>query len=148
MRVPILAGQTLTAGVLNRLQPKTYRAKQTSAINNAQSAADLPGVSVTFTTETAGAKAVAEWFVDARNLSAGAAASAMFVYALLDGVTSSDTYAGFRGSAASEQANVSACMDFTIAAAGSHTIKLQTNQVLNHSINVYTSLLVTVYEVV
>ncbi len=145
--MPIYAGQTLTAGVLNRLQPKTYRAKQSSALVGVQSAVDIPGLSVAFTTETAGAKAVAVWFVDARNTGSGGGTT-ISVNALLDGSTGSDTYAVWRGSAASEQGHVAASMDFTVSAAGAHTIKCQVTQSTNNQTQIYSSLLVTIYEMI
>ena len=50
-----LAGETITAGRLQRLQPTPYAATGTSNLTLASTETDVPGASITLTSETNGA---------------------------------------------------------------------------------------------
>jgi hypothetical protein len=146
--MPILAGQIVTAAQLNRLQPKSYRAVGSTTLSGAVTNADVPGASVTFTTETTDAVYVAHASFDPRiyqNTQSGLNAGNIMV----DGVIGNE-YAIFRdgGGSTGTAMSVSQTYRGTLGAAGSHTIKLVANLLANVQLNVYASLTVTIYEVV
>ncbi|WP_228991709.1 hypothetical protein [Streptomyces sp. DH8] len=146
--MPILAGQTVTAQQLNRLQPKTYRAgTQTAALTGPLTNADVPGIEIAFTTQTAGATITAEIVCDfdptatVGGLSSGrlwidgSGVGEFAVYQQGPGTT------GDRGSTPQTYREV-------IPTAGNHTAKLVVTLSTGVNLNVYSSLLLTVYEVV
>lgn len=145
--MPILAGQAVTAGQLNRLQPKTYRAgTQTAALTGPLTNADVPGISVAFTTETAGALVVATIVCDFDPTTTVGGLSSGRLYIDGSGVGEFAVYqqgpgtTGDRGSTPQTYREV-------IPTAGAHTAKLVVTLASGMNLNVYSSLLLTVYEV-
>lgn len=145
--MPILSGQIVTAAQLTRLQPKTYRAVASTALAGPATSADVPGASITLTTETADAIYVAHAVFDYRltgtptTLGSGNVA--------VDGLIGTE-YAIFRdgGGSSGTSATVAQTYRGTLATAGSHTLKLVGSPVTGQQINVYSTLTVTIYEVV
>lgn len=145
--MPFVPGDVVTAQRLNRLQPATYRAVCSTAVTGTVSNADVTGTEVPFTTETDTATVKVTWSVDARNNGSGGGTQ-IAVSALLDGATTSDVFALFQGSAASERANVMNQWLVDVPTAGAHTVKLRVSQSTNNQVNIYSNILVEVYEVV
>ncbi|MCI4045140.1 hypothetical protein [Streptomyces sp. TRM75563] len=147
--MPILAGQVVTAGQLNRLQPKTYDVAGTGNIIGAGTTdVDVPGATITITTETAGATVVVETSFDfdfsggTTTLGAGRL--------VVDG-TGESRYALFQQGPGSSADRVTAGQNYRVVlgAAGSHTLKLVATVPTNMNlIGAYTSLVATVHEVV
>ncbi|QJT04347.1 hypothetical protein G9272_32025 [Streptomyces asoensis] len=141
-----LAGETITAGRLNRLQPATYRAAATSALAGAATLADVPGATVTFTSETANAVYVVNAVFDYRLTGTPTTLGSGNIH--VDGVVQAE-FAVFRdgGGSAGTSATVTQVYRGTLGAAGSHTIKLVASPVAGQQINIYSSITVTIYEV-
>ncbi|AWL39661.1 MULTISPECIES: hypothetical protein [unclassified Streptomyces] len=148
--MPILAGQVVTAQQLNRLQPKTYRAVATSALSGAATNADVPGATITLTTETANAVYVVDAWFDYRVTSTSGTALGSGNVAV-DGAIQGE-YAVFRdshaGSGASFTDSVGHTYRGTIPTPGTHTLKLVASPSAGQQVNVYSSITVTIYEVV
>lgn len=140
-------GQFITAQRLNRLQPKLYRAVCSSALSGTATNADITGTDISFSTETDGATMRATWSVDARNLGGGGGTQ-IAVSAYLDTSISSDVFALFQGSAASERSTIAQTWDTTITTAGAHGIKLRATQSTNNACQIYTNLSIMILEVV
>ncbi|QYA94005.1 hypothetical protein KZO11_09930 [Streptomyces anulatus] len=146
--MPIFSGQKVTAGQLNRLQPTTYRAgTQTVALTGPLTNADAPGISIAFTTQTAGAVVAATIVCDfdptttigglssGRLFIDGVGVGEFAVYQQGPGTT------GDRGSTPQTYREV-------IPTAGTHTAKLVVTLATGMNLNVYSSVLLTVYEAV
>ncbi len=142
------AGETATAARINRLAPTPYRAAATSTLTGPQTSADVPGATVTFTTETDGAAYVVEAVFDYRNNATGTSSQGSGNIAV-DNVVQSE-FAIFRdgGGSANTSMTVAQVYKGTLTTAGSHTIKLVASPVLNQVIQVYSSITITIYEVV
>lgn len=141
-----LSGDLITAQRLNRLRPTPYSKASTAVLPASSTTVDVPGATITFTTETDGAEAQCVWFMDC-DLT-GATTTLGSSRLLLDGVTPSDNFAVFTAEVATDRASIGNLHKFTIPTAGSHTIKMQGTTPANYQLNIYTGLQVTVYEVV
>lgn len=141
-----LAGDLLTAQRVNRLQNKTYFDEATGILPASSTNVDIPGLSITFTTETDGAKVNCIWSADF-NLT-GATTSLANTRLLLDGVTPSSNFATFQAGVATDRGTTGQTCEFTIATAGSHTIKMQGTTPANMTVDLYTALTLIVSEVV
>ncbi|MEU5980140.1 hypothetical protein [Streptomyces sp. NPDC047315] len=62
--MPILAGQIVTAGQLDRMQPTPYSAECTAALTGTTTYQPIPGLTITLATETAGARFTAAGVFD------------------------------------------------------------------------------------
>jgi len=146
--MPIPAGGIVTAGALARMQPKTYEAVGTSNLVGPVTDGDVPGCSVTFTTTSANAVATVVIAVD---LDLTAATTTLGSGRLnVDGVGES-RYAVFQQGpgTASDRATGSQTYRITLAAAGTHTLKITATAPTGMLVTgVYTSLVATIYEVV
>lgn len=142
-----LAGDMFTATRANRLQPKTYRAAATAVLTGPQTNADVPGASVTFTTETANAVYKVDAVIDLRLTGATTALGSGNI--AVDGTVQSE-FGILRdgGGSSLTSATVSQVYRGTLGAAGSHTIKLVGSPATNQHINIYSSITVTIFEVV
>lgn len=137
-------GQIITANRLNRLQPTPYRVVATSALTGPQTNADIPGAVLNIVTETTGARYTAVLVVDVDlNGSTTALASARL---LVDGAFQSE-FAVFGAEVSTDRGSVTQTYEGTLGTAGAHTLKVAATLAANQSINLYTSLLITVYEV-
>lgn len=143
--MPIYAGQTVTAGQLNRMQPTTYKAVQTSALVGPQSGADVPGASITLTTQAPNAVVVAHAVFD---FDPSSTISALANGRLVIDGSGVGEYAVYQSiGATQDRQSTPQNYQETLAAAGSHTLKLITTIPASMTLNVYTTLIVTVYEV-
>lgn len=143
----ILAGETTPAGKLQRLQPTTVWVQATSTVSASQTNADVPGCTLTFTTQTAGAQVTIRWTGDIRCTNAAATFSS--IRANIDaGAATSPVFVLFQGSAAGQGSTGAQTWVTTLASAGSHTIKLQATTSTNTVVQTYTTLTVTITEVV
>jgi hypothetical protein len=144
--VAFLAGENITAARLNRLQPRTYWAQASSTIGASQTNVDVPSATVTFTTDAANATIVVAW--PAAFYFAGAAGGLSSVSVLIDGSSSSPMFAISQQSASTDKNQGMGVWQTTLATAGSHTVKLRGTTNTNTTVQIYTALSVTVYEVV
>jgi len=144
--MPILAGQIVTAGQLDRMQPRSYKAAQTAALAGSVSNADVPGCSVTFTTKAPGATVVANIVCDFDP--SGALGGLSNCRLAIDG-SGVGEYAVYQsaGAIADRQSTPQNYRE-VVSAAGTHTVKVVASLASNMTLNVYTTLVVTVYEVV
>lgn len=141
-----LAGEKVTAARLNRLQPKTYRAAATSTLSGPSTNGDVPGATVTFTTEAADAEYVAHAVFDYRMTGTPTTLGSGNIH--VDSVLQAE-YATFRdgGGSSGTSATVAQVYRGTLSAAGSHTIKLVASPVTGQQVNIYSSITVTIHEV-
>lgn len=144
--MPIPAGGIVTAGQLSRMQPVPYKAVAASALVGPQSNADIPGASITLTTQAPNAIVVAEAVFDFDpSSSISSLANGRLV---IDG-SGVGEFAVYQSiGATQDRQGTPQNYRETLAAAGSHTLKLITTLPTNMTMNVYTTLIVTVYEVV
>jgi hypothetical protein len=143
--VSFSAGDRVTAGRLNRLQPRSYQAVATGTMVGPQSGVDVPGLSIPITTETDNAvyTAVLVADVDLTGSTTGLAS----VRLVVDGANAS-TFALFAAEVATDRATAAQTYRGTLGAAGDHVIKANATVMSNQQLNQYTSLLVTISEVV
>ncbi|MBW8701891.1 hypothetical protein MBT84_19985 [Streptomyces sp. MBT84] len=141
-----LAGDDITAARLNRLQPKQYWAQASTTLPANNTSADIPGVTVTFTTEqpnaiyTAHLVADFDWDVATATLSSARIK--------VDGAFPINLFAVAQMPSSTERATNGQTYRGVLGSAGSHTITAVGTTSANNFINVYSSLLVVVYEVV
>ncbi|MEU0978452.1 hypothetical protein ABZ488_04475 [Streptomyces griseus] len=146
--MPILAGQIVTAGQLNRMQPATYDAVGTALQAGPLSNTDVTGCSITFNTTTPNAVAVVNctfYFV----LTAAGTTSGSGRLSV-DGVLETEFAIFGQGPGASaDRATTAQSYRVGLPTAGSHTLKLCATTPASMSLQgLYTTLIATVYEVV
>ncbi|MEV6471611.1 hypothetical protein [Streptomyces sp. NPDC051657] len=146
--MPISAGQTVTAGQLNRMQPKTYDAVGSGLQDGPLSNTDVTGCSVTFTTTTPNAIAIVNttfYFV-----LTGSGTTSGSGRLAVDGVLEGEFAIFGQGPGSNaDRATTAQSYKVTLPAAGSHTLKLTATAPTNVSLQgLYTTLIATVYEVV
>ncbi|MFE2019893.1 hypothetical protein ACFW9O_17840 [Streptomyces sp. NPDC059499] len=146
--MPFLAGQKVTAGQLNRVQPVTYEAVGTTTQDGPLTDADVTSCSVTFNTTTANATAVVNCSFDYDITVATTTLGSGRLN--VDGVGES-RYATFQQGPGNASDRMTAAQSYRVilAAAGSHTLKLTFTVPTGMRLTgVYTSLVATIYEVV
>ena len=126
--MPIASGMKLTPARLNALQNKVYDAAASADLVLTGSAQDVPGATITFTTVFPGAKAVCTWIADTDATNATAAVGSCF-----PAVDGTDQPAPMtileQGTTNDARATIGQQATYTLAAAGSHTIKLRGQRV-------------------
>jgi hypothetical protein len=141
------SGQRVTPALLRRLRPAYYVAEASADLPGAVTQALIPGASVTFTTETAGA----EWYVDAvfdADVVTAPSTALALGYCEVDGVTQTGQ-ATCGDEVVTDRHTVTQQWSGVFAAAGSHTIRLRGTLAANQQFRVgNTRLRVTVKEVV
>jgi hypothetical protein len=144
--VAFLAGERVTAARLNRLQPTSYYATASSALSGPQTLADVPGCTQTFSVDTAGAIYVVHAVFDYRLSGTPTTLGSGNIY--VDGVVQTQ-FATFRdgGGSLGSTASVAQVYRGSFSTTGSHTIKMVASPVSGQQINIYSSLLVTIYEI-
>lgn len=126
--MPIASGQKLTAARLNALRPTVYDVACSADVALTGTVADITGASITFSTTTAGAKAICTWVADTDSTNATAAIAS--VYLSIDGVDQAAPMTIMeQGTANDTRATVAQMSTVTLASAGSHTIKLRGQRV-------------------
>jgi hypothetical protein len=138
------AGDPVYASDVLRAKPTIIDDAATGTLTGANTDVDIPGISISFTTETAGATVSATWFVQAQNTS-GTPAAAINARARITGPSSyvsvSAQYAIWRsGGAVTDQGTPGNQYTFTLGAAGLYTATLRGTTVANSTFNVYSTL--------
>lgn len=124
----ILAFEIVTAGRLNRMQPRVYNAACSSDVALSGSAADITGATVTFSTAAANATALVSWFADTDATNTTAAIGS--VYINVDGVDqASPATIHEQGTSNDARSTPGQQSTVTLTSAGSHTIKLRGQRV-------------------
>lgn len=136
-------GQFLTAQRLNRLQSTTYWVAASSGLGASASTVDVPGATMSITTQTNGATAAMFWSCDFRMTAATAVASCRPLW----DVNGSPVFAVFRAAAANDGASACQTWSTTIPTAGTYTFKLQATTQVGGATNIYTALTVIITEV-
>lgn len=145
--MPFLAGEIVTADRLNLLQPKTYFARIPTAVTGAQTLG-ATGLSVNFDTFTDNARVVIN-FQAAIDYTAGSVTTRSEIVARIDGVNTLPRASFGQGPGnASDVATVVGVVEESAGSAGNHTVDLVATLGANQRLNVWTSVSVTVYEVV
>lgn len=142
----IAAGEIVTAARLNLLQPVTYYAQGSGTLAGAATNGDVPSATVTFDTQNDNAvyavTGVWDWDLTGATTSTGTARIAV------DGVNQSPLCT-FAGEVGTDRATVTQSYRGTLAAAGSHTIKLVASPAANQQIQgANSSISIAIYEVV
>lgn len=141
----ILAGQRVTAGQLNRIQPKSYGAVGSGSIAASQTNADVTDATVTFEAETLATYTA--WCVWDYNVT-GATAATGTARLAIDGVNQSPL-ATFNGTANNQRGTITQEYHGVLAATGSHTFKLVASTSTNMAvIGTNSSIVVEIKEVV
>lgn len=123
--MPILAFEIVTAGRLNRMQPVPYSAAASSDLGIGQTAQDIPGASITLTTVADNATYVAIGSFDFDGSGSGSTANA-FGRLVVDGVVqAAEALYQVSSASANVRSVITQTWSGTLAAAGSHTLKLQ-----------------------
>jgi hypothetical protein len=144
--VSILAGEIVTAARLNRLQPKTYYAIGSGSVAGAASNSDVPSATVTFDTEADNAVYMVHGVWDVNWT--GATTTIGTARIAVDGTVQSPLCT-WQAEVATDRGTYGQSYSGTLAAAGSHTIKLVCSPAANQSVEgVNSSISVTIYEVV
>lgn len=121
--MPILAGQTVKAAELGRIQSVPYLAaatSETAALGNT-TLVDVPGATVTLTTTVANARYQVTGTFDMLP-GANHASILAFGFLVIDGTA--DSGVAIQGLSGANRSTVSQTWGGTLAAAGSHTLKL------------------------
>lgn len=117
------AFETITAAKLNRIQPVTYEGIATSTLSTSTTVADIVGATVTLSTTAANAIYVVNATFDCY-VSAASGVTTIQGRLDVDGVNAGRE-AVFTGTATGERATIKQQWRGTLAAAGSHTLKLR-----------------------
>lgn len=137
------AGDVITAQKLNWLAPKWYSAQATNT-TGPSATTDIPGLTQTISTETAGAIATLWWFVSFYASSTAPTTNGT-AQAFLDGVgVGNFIIADHRVGSAKWTPGQS--IQMTVASAGSHTFKVQAITPANMTTAIYCSLTIAIQE--
>jgi hypothetical protein len=145
-----LAGDFIYATDITRSRPKMYWDAASSALGASQNNVDIPGISISFTTETVGAELTLWWFIQADPTAASTTAAIVARPRVTDpSAATSDAsvysmYSSF--SNAADQATPGQAWKTTLGAAGSYTVTLKGVTAANQQINIYTTLTAMVQE--
>lgn len=143
-----LAGERVTASRLNRLQPTAYEATASASLTRTTTTyADITGATVTFDTEAANAKAVVDAEFDCA-VGTTSTTTDMNGRIMVDGVAGNALAKHQMDNL--DRDSVYTTETFTLAAAGSHTIKLQgalSAAAGSGTFQTFTKIKITVYEV-
>jgi hypothetical protein len=138
-------GQFITAQRLNRLQPKTYWAAASGVLAASSTTVDIAGTSIPLTIETDGAQVAFVWSISV--YASGAMASSASARPFL-GADGAPIFALGQWAANTEKGSVANVWVATVLTAGSYTAKLVGTTPSTATLSTYTSMMVTVTEVV
>jgi hypothetical protein len=146
-----LAGDIILATHVTWARPTIIDDAASSSLVASSSDVDVPGISISFTTETASALVSASWFMQAQN-SGAVPTGSVNARARITGPSSfvavSSVYSIYRsGAAATDQATVGQQTQFTLGAAGAYTATLRGVTVASSVLQVYTTLRLIIQEV-
>jgi hypothetical protein len=144
------AGDPVYASDVLRARPLIIDDFATSALTGPLTDTDIPGISIPFTTETAGATVSATWFCQCMNNGAVGAATVSH-RARITGpaayATASAVYGMWRAAgAATDQGTTGQQYTFTLGAAGLYTATLRGTVAASQQINLYSSLRLIIQE--
>lgn len=140
-----LAGEDITAGRLNRLQPKKYIVYQTSTLTGAVTNTLVPGCTISITNETAGATWTCWWALDFDLTSA--TTSAGTGRARVDGILAT-TFGVYAAEVTTDRATPGNFATGTLATAAAHTFELVATLPANMQLATQSALLIEITEVV
>jgi hypothetical protein len=142
------AGDPVYASDVLRARPTVLWDSASSALAASSADVDIPGISIAFTTETAGAEVGVVWHMQADPT--GAVTTTMNSRPRITGpaafVAASAVYATYAGSLASDQATVGNNYKFTLGIAGTYTLTLRGTTNASQQVNIYTAVTATVQE--
>ena len=143
--MPILAGQIVTAGQLNRLQPKKDGAVGSGTVVGPQTNADVVGATVTMVTETAAKYAVwCIWDVNVTSSTTGTWLGRLNIDGVNQSPVATMNHPTNTGRGQPVQQYIGA-----LAAAGSHTFKLVASPLSGQTVQgVNCSVIVEITEIV
>ncbi|WP_328465546.1 hypothetical protein OHA21_43870 [Actinoplanes sp. NBC_00393] len=144
------AGQRIRASDVTRARPTTYYDQASGTLPASSSAVDIPGISISFTTEVANADVTLWWTIQADPTAASTSAlisARPRITAPGGGTTDSPVYATYGPSGvAAEQATVSQSWATQLGVPGTYTIVVKGSTAANQAINLYSTLTVQVTE--
>lgn len=149
--MPILAGQIVTADDLNNLKTASYAARATGTLTGIVVNTDVPGATITLTTATNNAVYVAHATFDVDWQGAAAVGNVVVGKLNVDGtLQAGDCNVEQAAGATGDRIPGSQVWRGTLAAAGSHTLKLQASvpSAQQRILNPHTAIEVTIHEVV
>lgn len=136
------AGDPVYASDVLRARPTILDDASSGSFGASQTDVDIPGISISFTTETDGATVAATWFIQA-DLS-GASTATLSARARITGpsayATAAALFATYAGEVATDASTVGQQYTFTLGDAGLYTATLRGTTNANQTINIYTSL--------
>ena len=121
--MPVYAGNIIYASDVNNVMGRQFEAPCTVATTVNAAAADVTGASITFTTTTANATVVAHFSAD-HIVSSASAGTISITFLSIDGVDD-NARQGLLDMRTLTRVTVAQSYKFSLAAAGSHTIKLR-----------------------
>lgn len=139
-----LAGENITAGRLNRLQPKTDLAIQSGPLNGPSTNALVPGCTISITTEAPNAEYLVTWHADFDLTSA--TTGTQLARARVNGAVVT-TLADFAGEVSTDRGTTGNQAKGTLPAAGTHTFELVATLGSGASLNSASTISVIVTEV-
>lgn len=146
----VLAGDIIQAVHMNRARPKRYFDEASSVLVASSSAVAVPGISITFTTETAGAELDMFWSMKADPT--GAATAAISARPLVTGPNSFSqqptvfTIAQWAAGANGDAMSAANGYVMTLGDPGSYTVTLLGTTGTNEQIGIYTTVKCVVQE--
>jgi hypothetical protein len=139
------AGGIIYAAHMLRARPKRFWDSATSALGVSQTVQPIPGISISFTAETAGAELDMVWTAHAKLVGTGSSAQ-ISARPLVTGPSSFSqqpvAFATYQSSAAATGNNstVTNSTVMTLGAAGAYTVTLLGTTSANQNIDVYSSI--------
>lgn len=143
-----LAGDLITAQRLGRLQPKRDYTKSSGNVAASSSGVDVPGTTLTFTVDTAGADMLVWWTCDFDNTASPGANVGSSKVSLDAGVSTTDTFGIYGANITDGRATVGQFGQFEGLTAGSHNIRVVVTTPANMIVNQYTTIMYELFEVV
>jgi hypothetical protein len=146
----VAGGDVIAAGDVNRVRPTTYTAEATSALAASSSAVAVPGLTINFTTATAGAECTLWWSIRADPT--GAATALMSARPLVTGPsafsqpTSNFAVASWNAGAAGDVMSAANSQKIVLGAAGAYTVTLLGTTGANEQIGLYSEVTAMVQE--
>lgn len=143
------AGDIIAAAHVNRARTKWFWEAATAVLPANSSTVAITGISISVTTELAGATVTIWWTMDGNPT----AASTTTLIASRPRITYPDTstvdanvFAVYRSGGSTDRATVGQAWSTTLGAAGTYTFTLLATTGANEQINLYTSLTVAIQE--
>ena len=144
------AGEKIYASDVLRARPKMFWDVATSPLPASSTVVDIPGISISFTTETAGAELTLWWTIDADPTTSGTTALISARPRITDpsaATTDAPVFATFSAAGnAADRGSPGNAWKTTLGAAGTYTVVLKGTTAASQQINVYSTLTAMVQE--